>query len=69
MEESVRMEVFLSYFCERIFILFFMNMSQRQRSKGLYMPHGTFSKGVLNNSGSTKHIKIINWAGLGACPV
>ena len=58
MEESVRMGVFLGYFCEQIF-KFFINMSHQQRSKGLYMHSSQHIFKTSNNLGSTKHIKMI----------
>ena len=56
-EESVRMEVFLGYFCERIFIFFRKHESPTKVKGTVHVSHDVFK--MSNNLGSTKNIKMI----------
>ena len=57
MEESARMGVFLGYLSERIFIFFRKHESPTKVKGTVRAPRHVFK--TRNNSGSTKHIKMI----------
>ena len=57
MEESVRMGLFLGYFCERIFIFFHKHESPKKVKGTVHGSWHVFK--TSNNSGSTKHTKMI----------